>query len=143
MNDFFLADITNKFSFLLFSLLVGGIPALIIITSGFFYFNLPTSKITISKDELNLKCQFYSQKFNIKDININEVKKVNEIPISYRTNGISFLGLKWGWFVVSGKKSLLLITDNKDITYIPTNKGFDIYVSLKQSDLFIKEIRKN
>lgn len=53
-----------------------------------------------------------------------------EIAPRWRTNGIRVPGFRAGWFrLAKGEKALVLVTDPRVVTYLPTREGFALLVS--------------
>jgi len=60
----------------------------------------------------------------------------------WKTNGSGLPGYQAGWFKLhNGEKSLLFVTDRKRVVYVPTNDGYSVLISVKQTEQFIAALR--
>jgi hypothetical protein len=91
--------------------------------------------LVVSESELTIKAGFYGRKVNRASLRIELAKTASlfedrSIAPRWRTNGIRVPGFQAGWFrLVNGEKALVLLTDPREVTYVPTIEGFSLLIS--------------
>ena len=63
--------------------------------------------------------------------------------LRWRTNGVGMPGYKSGWFrLENGEKSLVFVTDQSRVAYIPTTEGFSVLLSVERPQEFLNRLRQ-
>ncbi len=71
------------------------------------------------------------------------LEQLDEYRPVLRTNGVGLPGYRSGWFKLkNGEKALAFITSKKAVTYIPTNKGYCLLLSVSNPQEFIATLQK-
>lgn len=147
MHEFYVSDIADKALFFGVSVTVLLIPILLIASFLYFWVGLTNSKLEVNDSALAFRTVFYSKTIDIDDIFLDKVRMLDgkdekNIP-SFRTNGISFSGINWGWFKLkNGRRALVFVTDKEDSILIPTNLNFDVIISTSEPEKLINTIAK-
>lgn len=146
MNEFYISTLSNKSLFLSVGGVVLLVPALLIIGFIYFWIGLSSSKISFVDETVKIDTVFYGNEISINDINIEGIKLYTDTDyqLSYRTNGVSLLGVNWGWFKMNNnRKALVFITDISNAVFIPTKRNYDIIVSIEATEKFINNLKRS
>lgn len=106
-----------------------------------------TATLEIADETLKVHAGLYSQEIMKSDLRIDEAKiielsKNRQLQPVLRTNGTGAPGFRAGWFVLrNGEKAFLLVTDTKNILYIPSSE-FTLLVSLENPEDFLAHLKK-
>jgi hypothetical protein len=123
--------------FLLFNILFGYLAY----SSHFVKFELSPQGLRITGDIYGTKIAKDSLKIDeVLIINLRENKPYQP---KWRTNGVGLPGYLSGWFRLNNKeKALLFVTDQKNVVYLPTNKGYSVMMSMKQPEEFVRILQE-
>ncbi|MEB0141090.1 MULTISPECIES: PH domain-containing protein [unclassified Undibacterium] len=104
-------------------------------------------QIEINANEIVVKTAFYTTRVNRHDIGADirtiQLKNLQAGSISSRTNGIGLPGYQAGWFELKNGRSVFVSITEENILYIPTNKNFDIILSLPNPNEVISRLKKD
>jgi len=91
--------------------------------------------LTLTASELIVRAGFYTRRIPRSALRVAEAIECSlfeqrELAPRWRTNGMRVPGFQAGWFrLVNKEKALVLITDPRHVTCLPTTAGFMLLVS--------------
>ena len=94
--------------------------------------------VELSDSTLTIKAGFYSRSINRASLRLESARIASlfddrALAPRWRTNGIRVPGFQAGWFrLVNGDKALVLLTDPRTVTYVPTIEGFSLLISTSE-----------
>jgi hypothetical protein len=127
---------------------IGTVVLFILVLLGWVGYSSRNAKFTVSSSGLKIIADMYSRSIPLADIQKEGAAVINlEQQDGYRpvlrTNGVGLPGYGSGWFTLkNGDKALAYITSRKAVTYIPTNKGYCLLLSVSHPQEFIDALRK-
>ena len=116
---------------------------------GFIAWSYRHVKFEITPAGLKITGDIYGRTVPLSDLLPEQAKTVDlDKNSSYRfvsrTNGIGLPGYKSGWFrTQSGQKALAFVTRTTQVVYLPTAKGYSIFLSVQNPEEFIDCLRGN
>jgi hypothetical protein len=91
--------------------------------------------LELTGETLTIKAGFYTRSIPRASLRIESgyvasLLDRREIAPRWRTNGVRVPGFQAGWFrLVKGEKALVLLTDPRVVTYLPTGEGYSLLIS--------------
>ena len=120
--------------------LVGTLAAIAVaaLLVGVIVWAIRRRSLDLSESALTIKAGFYSRSINRASLRLESAKVASlfedrALAPRWRTNGIRVPGFQAGWFrLVNGDKALVLLTDPRTVTYVPTLEGFSLLISTSE-----------
>jgi hypothetical protein len=106
-----------------------------------------SSRFELSEDGLRLRGDLYGRLIPATDLRGSAARLVDlsrslELQPRRRTAGTAFPGYRAGWFYLrTGEKALLYLTDTHHAVYIPTRRGYSVLLSPQQPERFLDRLR--
>jgi hypothetical protein len=114
---------------------VVGIVAIALALVGIVVAAVGRRSLVLSESALTVRAGFYTRRVSRASLKVGggvvgSLFDHREYAPRWRTNGIRVPGFQAGWFrLVNGEKALVLLTDPRVVTYLPTTKGYALVVS--------------
>ncbi|EHU0328771.1 hypothetical protein KY023_003280 [Vibrio vulnificus] len=105
-----------------------------IIFLGFIY-QATTGKIQAQDDSILISSGFYSKSISKEDITSFEVSESFNEKISWRVNGLSFIGIKHGYFFGENDASMFLILNNPPYAVLHLKNNEVVAFSVSKNDI--------
>jgi hypothetical protein len=105
-------------------------------------------RFEVSREGLRIRGELYGRKIPGDQLVLGQAKPLDlntdtTYRLSRRTNGIGMPGYKSGWFrLENGEKSLVFVTDQSRVAYIPTTEGFSVLLSVERPQEFLNRLRQ-
>jgi hypothetical protein len=79
----------------------------------------------------------------VDQVRVFDLRTDSEHQFKWRTNGVGLPGYKAGWFRLrNGEKSLVFITDQAQVVYLPTRDGYSLLLSPMEPQRFLEALRR-
>lgn len=118
----------------------------LVMLAGVFSLMLAKNSVEISGEKLVIKAAFYAQEISLSDLDIAEAKVLgesNSIAFGLRENGIGLPGYQAGWFRLrDGGKAFVAVTRGPANLRIPTLKGYELVLSVKNPTAFLNALEQ-
>lgn len=128
------------------ALMLAAIPVIIVILVVVMVFSAWKYTLEVKDGQLTIKSLFYNTRLNVADVDLENTRVVSlkrdGIKIKWRTNGIGLPGLLVGWFRGEGERYKMYVTNQDQVLFLPTQKGYTILFSTGEGTGIIKELRK-
>lgn len=100
----------------------------------------------LSPDGLRLRGDIYGRMIPAKELRVQDARRVDVSSGPYhpvmRVGGTAVPGYRSGWFNLrNGRRALLYVTDENKVVLIPTTAGYDVLLSVDETDAFLEALR--
>ena len=115
--------------------------------SLFIAYSCQQVNFEINDQQLSITGDLYGRTIPLTSLVIDEAKvikldKSSPYQPRWRTNGIGLPGYQSGWFKLkNGEKSLLFVTEYKEVVYVPTVDNYSLLMSVQQPENFLELLR--
>ena len=120
----------------------------LLVLFGYLLYSSRHVRFEVDQRSLHIRGDIYGRDIKLSDLVLSEAKEIDlEQSPGYRpvlrTNGTGLPGYKAGWFKLrNGEKALLFVTDNRQVTYVPTRQGYSLLMSVEDGPAFLEALRK-
>ena len=114
----------------------------------YFGYSAKRTKFIVSNEGLEVKGCLYGRTVLWSSIIKDDIKPVNLLTEqnyrpTARTHGVELSGYLSGWFRLNnGERALLFVTEQADVIYVPTNKGYCVLLSPSRPKEFLNVIQQ-
>ena len=119
---------------------------MLVMAAGFAWLTTSATRPSVVVDDstLVLKAPFYGRSIPLSELRLEGARVVNvdsnsDLRPRLRTNGLGLPGLGVGWFkLANGEKALLALSSRDRVTYIPTDQGYALLLSVERPEAFLE-----
>jgi Bacterial PH domain len=114
---------------------------------GYIVFSAHAAKFEVGESGLRIYNTIYGKFIPKENLDLNgilvvDLKTQTSLQPQLRTNGVGLPGYEAGWFNLKDKeRALLFVTDRENVVYIPTNLGYSILLSTKDTNQMLDSLQ--
>jgi hypothetical protein len=116
--------------------------------TGYTAYSIHNLRVEVNPREVCIRGDLYGRGIPIEKLQpekarVVDLRKEPELKPVLRTNGIGLPGYQVGWFrLKDGEKALLYMTDESEVTYLPTTEGYALLLSMENAEEFLEALRQ-